>query len=63
MEITIKVNGQALSVKVSVEVYTYLDQADHKPELLAHEQRRSDLLQSADEDVPYVAEEQRIEKN
>ena len=27
MEITIKINGQALPVEVSIEVYTYLDQA------------------------------------
>ncbi|MDD2957190.1 MAG: sigma factor-like helix-turn-helix DNA-binding protein [Lachnospiraceae bacterium] len=40
MEITIKINGQAVSVEVSVEVYQYLDRADHKDENLAHEQRR-----------------------
>ena len=40
MEVTIKLNGQALSVDVSVEVYEYLDRADHKAENLAHEQRR-----------------------
>jgi len=40
MEVTIKLNGQALSVDMSVEVYEYLDRADHKAENLAHEQRR-----------------------
>ena len=29
MEVTIKINGQALSVEVSVEVYECLDRADH----------------------------------
>ena len=38
MEITINYYGQ--SVSVSVEVYEYLIQADHKVENLAHEQRR-----------------------
>ena len=38
MEITINYYGQ--SVSVSVEVYEYLIQADHKTENLAHEQRR-----------------------
>lgn len=40
MEVTIKINGQDVSVEVSVEVYEYLDRADHKNENLAHEQRR-----------------------
>ena len=40
MEVTIKLSGQALSVDVSMEVYEYLDRADHKAENLAHEQRR-----------------------
>ena len=38
MEITINYYRQAVSV--SVEVYEYLTQADHKAENLAHEQRR-----------------------
>ena len=38
MEITINYYGQAVSV--SVKVYEYLTQADHKAENLAHEQRR-----------------------
>lgn len=37
MEVTINDNGQALSVEVTVEVYEYLDRADHKEENLAHE--------------------------
>lgn len=32
MEIAIKINGQAVSVEVSVEVYTYLNQVAHKDE-------------------------------
>lgn len=40
MEITININGQIVSVEVSVEVYEYLDAADRKEENLAHEQRR-----------------------
>lgn len=40
MEIIINVNGQIVSVEVSVEVYEYLDAADRKEENLAHEQRR-----------------------
>ena len=40
MEVTIKLNGQPLSVDVSMEVYEYLDRADHKAENLVHEQRR-----------------------
>lgn len=40
MEVTINYNGQALSVEVTVEVYEYLDRADHKAENLSHEQRR-----------------------
>lgn len=40
MEITIYINGQPVSVEVSVEVYAYLNEADHKEENLLHEQRR-----------------------
>lgn len=40
MEITIKIDGQAVSMEVSMEVYEYLEQADRKMENLAHEQRR-----------------------
>ena len=40
MEVTINIGGQALSVQVTVEVYEYLDRADHKEENLAHEKRR-----------------------
>ena len=49
MEITIQINGQALPVEVSIEVYTYLDQADHKDENLAHEQRRHWDMRELDE--------------
>ena len=40
MEITISMDGQIVSVEVSIEVYEYLDAADRKEENLAHEQRR-----------------------
>lgn len=49
MEITIQINGQALSVEVSIEVYQYLDRADHKDENLAHEQRRHWDMRELDE--------------
>ncbi|BDF70182.1 hypothetical protein CE91St41_25910 [Oscillospiraceae bacterium] len=49
MEVTIKINGQALSVEVSVEVYEYLDRADHKEENLSHEQRRHWDIREFDE--------------
>lgn len=51
MEITIQINGQALSVEVSIEVYQYLDQADHKNENLAHEQRRHWDMRELDEHI------------
>ena len=40
MEVTINYNGQVLSVEVTIEVYEYLDRADHKEENLTYEQRR-----------------------
>lgn len=40
MEVTIQYNGQAVTVEVTLEVYEYLDRADHKAENLSHEQRR-----------------------
>lgn len=40
MEVTINYNGQAVTVEVTLEVYEYLDRADHKTENLFHEQRR-----------------------
>ena len=40
MEVTINYNGQAVAVEVTLEVYEFLDQADHKTENLFHEQRR-----------------------
>jgi RNA polymerase sigma-70 factor (ECF subfamily) len=60
MEITINYYGQAVSV--SVEVYEYLTQADHKVENLAHEQRRhwdgrefDEYIISAEGRLPYCA--------
>ena len=40
MEVTIIYNGQAVTVEVTLEVYEFLDRADHKTENLLHEQRR-----------------------
>ena len=40
MEITIHDNGQMVPVEVTEEVYAFLDYAEHKEEILAHEQRR-----------------------
>ena len=40
MEVTINYGGQIMSVEVSIEVYEFLDRADHKEENLAHEKRR-----------------------
>ena len=60
MEITINYYGQ--SVSVSVEVYEYLIQADHKAENLAHEQRRhwddrepDEYIIAAEGRLPYCA--------
>ncbi len=40
MKVHIQVHGQTASVEMSVEVYEYLDRADHRTENLLHEQRR-----------------------
>ena len=40
MEVTINYNGQTVAVEVTLEVYEFLDRADHKTENLFHEQRR-----------------------
>ena len=40
MEVTINYNGQAVAVEVTLEVYEFLDRANHKAENLSHEQRR-----------------------
>ena len=60
MEITINYYGQAVSV--SVEVYEFLTQADHKTENLAHEQRRhwdgrefDEYIISTEGRLPYCA--------
>ena len=60
MKITINYYGQAVSV--SVEVYEYLTQADHKTENLAHEQRRhwdgrefDEYIISTEGRLPYCA--------
>ena len=38
MEVTINYNGQAVAVEVTLEVYEFLDRANHKTENLFHEQ-------------------------
>ena len=60
MEITINYYGQVVSV--SMEVYEYLTQADHKAENLAHEQRRhwdgrefDEYIIAAEGRLPYCA--------
>lgn len=40
MEVFIEINGQAVSVEVTIKVYEYLDQAKRKDENLGHEERR-----------------------
>ena len=37
MEVTINYNGQAVAVEVTLEVYEFLDRADHKTENLFHD--------------------------
>ena len=48
MEVTINYNGQVVAVEVTLEVYEFLDRADHKTENLFHEQRRRFLLYALD---------------
>ena len=62
MEIIINYNGRFVSVEVNAEVYEYLDQADHKTENLAHEQRRhwdgrelDEYIIAAEGRLPYCA--------
>lgn len=57
MEVFIKIDGQAVSVEVTVEVCEYLDRAEHKAENLAHEQRRHWDIRKFDEYI--VARESR----
>lgn len=47
MEITIKINGQAVSVEVSYKVYEYLEESNRKAENLFHQKRRH-------WDMPYI---------
>ena len=54
MEITINMDGQIASVEVSIEVYEYLDAADHKEENLAHEQRRHWDAREFDEHIIFA---------
>ena len=48
MKVTINYNGQAVAVEVTLEVYEFLDRADHKTENLFYEQRRRFLLYALD---------------
>ena len=54
MEITINMDGQAVSVEVSIEVYEYLDAAERKEENLAHEQRRHWDARAFDEYIVFT---------
>jgi RNA polymerase sigma factor (sigma-70 family) len=40
MKVHFKIQGQAISAEVTIEVYEYIEQSDRKTENLAHEQRR-----------------------
>ena len=54
MEITINMDGQAVSVEVSIEVYEYLDAAERKEENFAHEQRRHWDARAFDEYIVFT---------
>ncbi|MGO0985131.1 RNA polymerase sigma factor [Clostridioides difficile] len=49
MEITIKINGQAVSAEVSYEVYECLCESDRKTENLSHQKRRHWDMREFDE--------------
>ena len=51
MEITIQINGQAVSVEVSYEVYEYLNESDRKAENLSHQKRRHWDMREIDEHI------------
>ena len=54
MEITISIDGQLMSIEVSIEVYEYLDAANRKEENLAHEQRRHWDVREFDEYIVFA---------
>ena len=54
MEVTIRFNGQPVSVEVSVEVYEYLEAADRREENLLHEQRRHWDARAFDEHIVFT---------
>lgn len=56
MEVPININGQTVSVEVSVEVYEYLEAADRKEKNLAHEQRRHWDAREFDEYILFTEE-------
>lgn len=49
MEITIKIDGRAVSVEVSYEVYEYLNEIGHRTENLSHQKRRHWDMREFDE--------------
>lgn len=51
MEVTITINGQAVSVEVTVDVYECLDEGRRKAENLHHEKRRHWDLREFDEHI------------
>ncbi len=62
MEVPINSNGQAVAVEVTLEVYEFLDRADHKTENLFHEQRPLEVyefLDRADHKTENLFHEQR----
>lgn len=59
MKVHFKIQGQAISTEVTIEVYEYLEQSDRKIENLAHEQRRHWDGRVFDEDI--VARESAVQ--
>ena len=55
MKVTINIDGQALSVEVTVEVYEYLDRASHKEENHAATIRRWANADKKKENPPDLA--------
>ena len=56
MEVTINYNGQAVAVEVTLEVYEFLDRADHKAENLSRDGREFDEYIVATEGVGIYGE-------
>ena len=63
MEVTINYNGQLVSVEVSIEVYEFLERAEHKEENLAHEKRRHWDGREFDEYIVFTEGGERVQRN